>query len=133
MTLTEKKSFVLRYIRLGMDPLSSMVCAECTDAEINSLEADEDFKRQTRLVTKLEEMRMLEGFEKARANNLALNDTRDTRWMLEKINPGRFGAGFKKSGGKNGVNIQIDFGDGKSADENDNVESFEGDSLEDDL
>lgn len=130
MTLIEKKSFVLKYIRLGMDPFSSMICSECTDDEMASLEVDTDFQRQCRLVTKLEEMRMLEGFERARANNLAMDDTRDTRWMLEKLHPERFGSGFKKASGKNGVNIQIDFGNG-ALDEEDNVEVFEGEGNED--
>lgn len=135
MVLSEKKAFVLKYIRLGMDALSAMICAECTDEEISSLDTDNDFQRQIKLVSKLEEMRMLEGFERARANNLSMNDTRDTRWMLEKINPDRFGAGFKKSSGKNVASIRIDFGDSATVemDGTDNVESFEGDSPEDDL
>lgn len=128
MTLAEKKGFVLRYIRLGMDPLSSMIVAECTDEEIATLEADKDFTRDCDIAIKLEEAQLLEKFKSAMHANLSANDTRDTKWFLEKIDP-KFGNGGAKvtGNGKNKVNIQIDFGAPEDAGlEDDNVEVNEG-------
>lgn len=130
MTLEEKKGFVLRYIRLGMDPLSSMILAECRDDEIEKLEADKDFTRSCELALRLEEAQLLERFKSAMHNNLAKDDTRDAKWFLEKIDS-RFGAASAKASigaGKSRVNIQIDFGTSANGQDEDdsNVETFEG-------
>ena len=129
MLLSEKKGFILKYVRLGMDIPSSMICAECTDEEMELLDADTEFQRIIKFTGKYEESRMLEDFERARKANISLNDTRDTRWLLEKIDPERFGTGKKSGVGKNGMNIHIDFGDASEIGD-DNTEEFNGEAEE---
>lgn len=133
MTLEEKKSYVLKYVRLGMDPLSSMICAECNESEIASLEADKGFSQYCKVLAKLEEASALEDFQRIRKSTAQNDDSRDTRWYLSKINPQRWGEGQKSlaASAKGQISMTIDFGDASEANAlADNVE-ISGDDLPD--
>ena len=128
MTIEEKKGYVLKYIRLGMDLMSSMIVAECTDDEIAVLDEDAGFQRSAKLAVKIEEMQAMEAFHQTRKRLLAQDDTRDTRWWLSKVNPSQWGDGvIKVKGSGSGLNIKINFGDASEANADaDNVEEFTG-------
>ena len=91
MELKGKKEHVLRCIILGMDLYSSMILAECTEAEITLLEDDEEFLRKVKLKQYMEEYKLLEKFNTALNFAVGKGNTKPIETMLSKLNPERWG------------------------------------------
>ena len=91
MELKGKKEHVLRCIILGMDLYSSMILAECTEAEITLLEADEEFLQKVKLKQYMEEYSLLEKFNTALNFAVGKGNTKPIELKLSKLNPDRWG------------------------------------------
>jgi len=136
MTLEDKKNYVKRYIRLGMDRASAMMVAELTFEEMEELDKDEVFNRQLDFQAKLEEKALLEKFDTAMNATVAAYDTKDVRWKLSKLNPARWGEGQKAGKTNNPLNIKINMSGAKFDNGADNLEintEFEPEEGLDDL
>lgn len=91
MTIQEKKAYILRLIKLGMEPYKVYMLTECTDAEVAALEADEPFQRQLTVEGYLIEKDLLDKLHSAIELNSAEGGTTEIRWLLERLSPKRFG------------------------------------------
>jgi len=132
MTLQGKLDYVLKYVRLGMDTYSAMIVAELTTEEIEDAEADKKFQGRVILAQKLEEMSLLETFDRIMGETAAENDSKDVKWKLKVLNA-RYGdnAARQASSGpdsKKKMNITISFDGTDATLENaENVEIYDPD------
>lgn len=92
MTLEEKKSHILRCVRLGMDFLSASLVAECTDEEVDFLENDKKFSKRLLIENALEEERLLTKHNAAIEEAIIKGKANPVQWKLEKLNPRRWGS-----------------------------------------
>ena len=97
MTLDEKKTHVLRCIRLGMDFTTSSLVAECSEPELTALEEDIEFQRRISIEMALEEHRLLSKHNAVIEEAAIRGNGAPIQWRLEKLNPRRYGN--KESGG----------------------------------
>lgn len=96
MVPDEKRSLILRCVKLGMEWYRAALIAELTDEELEELENDTVFLRKVKSHEALEEMRLLEKHEDAMIEGVAKGNASAVQWKLERINPDRWSA---KSGG----------------------------------
>lgn len=92
MNLEEKKSHILRCIRLGMDLFSAALIAECTDEEVEKLEKDKKFMRRLKIENAIEEERLLNKHNVAIEEAVIRGNANSVQWKLERLNPGRWGS-----------------------------------------
>ena len=92
MTLDQKKEHSFRCIKLGMSMEDSLFIAECTDAEIEELLADEKYQHEVKLYQKLEEMELLKKHNVALDVGIQKGNTKPIEWRLAKMSPEKWGA-----------------------------------------
>ncbi len=92
MTLEQKREHTFRCIKLGMTLEDSLFLAECTDAEIDELMADEKYQHEVNLYQKLEEMELLRKHAVAMDVGIQRGNTKPMEWRLAKMNPNKWGA-----------------------------------------
>jgi hypothetical protein len=91
--LSEKKEHILRCIQLGMDVYSSQIIAQCTEDEVEKLKDDEEFNNKILFYQKLQERDLLKQHGEAALIAGLKGSTHAFEWILEKLNPERFGKG----------------------------------------
>jgi hypothetical protein len=89
--LDSKKQLIYQAIDTGIDFYSACVLAECEDTDISEMENDKEFTQLIRHKEKAFEQRLLKDIHGARRLELEKGQTATTRWLLEKINPDRWG------------------------------------------
>ena len=95
MELVDKKEHIIRGIKTGLDLYSSMIIATCTSHEIKELEDNEEFKGEVLFAQKYLEQALLEAHTAASNISQTKGGTHGVEWMLEKLNPERFGKSTK--------------------------------------
>lgn len=91
MELDNKKNHIIRCIQLGMDVYSAEIIAQCTVEEMDQLSNDEDFNNQILFYQKYQEQELLQQHKEASLIAGLKGNTHGFEWMLEKINPDKFG------------------------------------------
>ena len=90
MDLKNKKYLVENYIKLAMDKESAYLLAELTDNEIEEVENDSAYQRKLLVLTKLEEKRLLNMYDKSMKIAAKRGNTSAIIKKLEIINPNRY-------------------------------------------
>lgn len=107
--LAEKQEHVIRCIKLGMDVMSSMIIAECTAEEIETLNKDIEFTAKIKFHSKLLEMKLLDNHKMGRVYAASRGNTHGLEWMLERINKDKWGNKTDDGAGPiiNNVNVYL--------------------------
>ena len=91
MELSQKINIIYDTIRLGMPLYDACILATCTDEEVEQIQADEEIQRKVKFIQKEEEMALLRDHQTARQIASGKGSTKGLEWMLEKLNPDRYG------------------------------------------
>lgn len=91
MDLQGKKQHIERCIKLGLTLYKSMLIAGCTSDEMSLIENDDQYLRRIETLNAIYEHDLLKHIERAIAINVNMGKTTEVRWMLERINPEKWG------------------------------------------
>ena len=91
MDFEAKVDMIKRCLKLGMDLDSAMILAECSDEDMERINADSTLTRSFDITAKFYEMDLLQKLDTALTMNVRFGNTTEVRWLLERINKARFG------------------------------------------
>ena len=110
MELKSKLYIAEQFLRLGMDVYKSLVAAECTSDEIDTLMAEgSDFMHKAEWVQAKQVAELLEDVKKAKDINIPRGISTEARWLLGKVDSTRFGDGIKLNGTSDKKKFSITF------------------------
>jgi len=91
MNIDEKFEHMKRALRLGMDTTAAAIVAGISASELEELEERPDFKARVEFTRREHERVLLERMERIAEANEHIGTSTETRWLLERINPTRWG------------------------------------------
>lgn len=86
-----KKTMVLNYIELGMEKDRAYILVRLTAQEMEELDNQLDFQQEIELVEIRKEQELLEKLKAAQEAAASKGNTKPIEWMLERLNPDRWG------------------------------------------
>ena len=110
MELKSKLYAAEQFLRLGMDVYKSLIAAECTSDEIDTLMAEKsDFMVKAEWIQAKQVAELLEDVKKAKEINIPRGISTEARWLLGKVDATRFGEGIKLNGTSDKKKFSITF------------------------
>ena len=114
---SRQKSFILEYVKLGMDFYSAAVLSECDPSFIARLEQDEEFNKDIEYIKALKEKELLDLYNKRAVSLANHGDLKGLERLLEINNPDKYSKvtklahtlGKGKNGGRIPSAIKIEF------------------------
>ena len=89
--MVDKAEMVISFIRLGMDFEKAAIAAGLQLEDIDELREDAEFQYEIKIAYACMEKELLERHESAAKIQESKGGTHAAEWMLEKINPNRYG------------------------------------------
>jgi hypothetical protein len=102
--MQEKFEHMKRALRLGMSAESAMIVAGITSEEAKELEDNKEFRAKCEFIRVAHEQSLLERMSSIMDLNTETGNSTEVRWMLERINPKRWGM---RNTGKENVRLRV--------------------------